>query len=340
MLKKFSMGLIGLGVALVSSLVMMDEAAAARFGSGRSFGSRPSYSQPYRQTPATPNSTPGQAAPHQPAQPSPAAAPAAPARSGWMGAIGGMLGGLALGGLIGSLLSGHGFGGIGFLDIIIVALLGFVIYKMFAARRRQAQAAEPMPAGGYNREPITLDNGPAVEASPAPAPMHRSSASFDTDLLSRGRTESASAATQGDANPADLTPAEGVIAAGFDREGFLNGAKTAYARLQKAWDEGDLADIRQFTTDRVFAEIQDQMRARQGNSRTEVLELNAKLLEAGEEGTERLATVYFDALLRESTSTSATPADATRAREVWYFIQPKFSRQPTWFLDGLRQVEP
>ncbi|MEK6749365.1 MAG: TIM44-like domain-containing protein [Pseudomonadota bacterium] len=333
-LKKMSMGLVGLGVAVVSSLVVIDDAMAARFGGGRSFGSRPSYNQPYRQAAPTP-SAPGQAAPapHQPAaQPAPVAAPA---RSGWMGAIGGMLGGLALGGLIGSLLSGHGFGGMGMLDIVIIALLGFVLYKLFVKRRRQAP--EPVPAGGPLHT-AHVDSSPATVATPAP--MHRSSTSFDTDLLSRGRGGDAFASVDNSAPAANgFDIPEGVIAPGFDREGFLGGAKAAYARLQKAWDEADLADIRQFTTDKVFAEVQDQIRGRVGQNRTEIIELNAKLLEAGEDGSERLASVYFDAQLREHPPGGGS-SDPVRVREVWYFVQSKYSRQPTWFVDGLRQVEP
>ncbi|MCP6640128.1 TIM44-like domain-containing protein, partial [Klebsiella pneumoniae] len=38
------------------------------------------------------------------------------------------------------------------------------------------------------------------------------------------------------------------VPAGFDTEAFLRSAKVYFVRLQAAWDQGNLADIREFTT--------------------------------------------------------------------------------------------
>ncbi|WP_162232302.1 Tim44 domain-containing protein, partial [Methylogaea oryzae] len=151
-------------------------------------------------------------------------------------------------------------------------------------------------------------------------------AGFDTDILSRKGPAEASVYSAASAKPS--------VPADFDAAGFLEGAKSAYRHLQTSWDQGDLAEIRGLATDRVFAEIQDQYRARQGENRTELLKLEAELLEVRERDNDREASVLFDVLMRESDDERPK-----QVREVWHFIRSKASRQPTWFLDGIQQLD-
>jgi predicted lipid-binding transport protein (Tim44 family) len=84
----------------------------------------------------------------------------------------------------------------------------------------------------------------------------------------------------------------------------------------------------------VFAELQDQMRQHVGENRTELLKVEAELLEVRDVGSDREASVLFDVILRESAEQRPT-----QVREVWHFVRSKFSKQPTWFLDGIQQVD-
>src|SRR5262249_47432158 len=69
------------------------------------------------------------------------------------------------------------------------------------------------------------------------------------------------------------------VPADFDVNGFLRVAKVNFLRLQAAWDAKNLADIREFTTPEVFAEIRMQMDEGKGAvDSTEVLDLDATLL--------------------------------------------------------------
>jgi predicted lipid-binding transport protein (Tim44 family) len=303
------------------------EAQAKRLGGGSSFGSRPSYSQPYSRS-AAPSSQPGMAQPGAAAQ-QPAYSAAAQRNQGIRDSLaqrGGfmrMLGGLALGGLLGAMLFGGGFEGINFLDILLLAGVAFLLYKLFAARR--GAAARTVPAGGgyYSPEP---------GAEPEPAYQRQAEGqpgrpSFNTDLLFGKGRSAGSASYAGQTAPA--WPAD------FDAATFLNGAKTAYAMMQKAWDEGSLGDLRTLTTDKVFGELQDQLRERGATpNQTELLSVEAEILEVRDSGADREVAVLFDTLLREAPG--ASPA---QVREVWHFVRPRNSRQPTWFLDGIQQVE-
>ncbi len=307
----------GIMAALLMGLTLtlggMSDADAKRFGGGGSFGGRSSYSAPYQRS-VTP--------PSRPANQQPAAAPNQTAKPGWAGRSGlmGMLGGLALGGLLGSMFHGGGFQGINFMDMLIFGGIAFLLYKWFAAKKA---GATQRPA--YDR---TADHGsssyhPHQEASAEPT-------GFDTDILFK-KDKNTGVYAQAVQQDAEFVTA--VIPKDFDQQAFLTGAKIAFANLQKAWDARDLAEIRGLTTDKVFAEIQDQLKASATENHTEILKLEAELLEVREVGSELQATVMFDSIMRE-----AADAQTEQVREVWHFIKPKVSIQPKWYLDGIQQL--
>lgn len=292
------------------TLCGMSDAYAKRFGGGSSFGSRPSYSAPYQRSELPPSRPYSQPQQQQAPAPRQAPNPAMPNRSGLMG----MLGGLAMGGLLGGMLAGGGFHGINFLDILVFGAIAFLLYKLFAAKNA---ASAPSPA--YQR---TADNGyrDAAPTYQQPEPARGNRAGFNTDILFN--KDKSAAPSHELTMPSD-----------FDPPAFLNGAKIAYTHLQKAWDERDLAEIRSLTTDKVFAEIQSQLRASDSDNHTEILKLEAELLEVREVGSELEAVVLFDTIMREDRD-----AQASQIREVWHFVKAKNSIQPKWFLDGIQQL--
>jgi len=121
------------------------------------------------------------------------------------------------------------------------------------------------------------------------------------------------------------------LPAGFDQRAFLSGAESAYRYLQAAWDRRDLAEIRGLTTDKVFVEIQEQLRTSNDINKTDVLKLSAELIDVREAGTELEAVVLFDALISED------GGKAEAIKEVWHFVKPINSNQTRWFLDGIQQ---
>jgi predicted lipid-binding transport protein (Tim44 family) len=280
----------------------MQEAQAKRMGGGSSFGSKPSYSKPYQPSASpAPSSQPTRS----PAQ-QPAAAQNQTARQGWAnrGGFMGMLGGLALGGLLGSLFFGGAFEGINVMDMLLFAGVAFLLYRLFAAKAARQPQTVP---NAYTRNNHDDDTGHAPQ----------SNAGFNTDVMFN---------KTGAANTASV-PAD------FDRAGFLKGAESAYRYLQASWDSRDLAAIRGLTTDKVFAELQGQLRADTSTNTTEVLKVNAELLAVREVGSELEADVLFDCVIREDLGAPAS------VKEVWHFTKSKFSQQPKWFLDGIQQVD-
>lgn len=311
-------GIIATALLSLTLLVAgLQEAQAKRFGGGSSFGSRPSYSAPYKRS-ATPG--PSSQAKRSPSQQQ-AAAQNQAARQSWAsrGGLMGMLGGLALGGLLGSLFFGGAFENINMMDILVFAGIAFLLMRLLGAKARQSQ---PAADTAYGRNTYA-DRSDTASYRDETQPQS-GSAGFNTDLLFGKNAAGNTAAFDA---PAVDVPAD------FDQAGFLAGAESAFRYLQKAWDEADLAAIRGLTTDKVFAEIQDQLRASGASNKTDVLKVNAEILEVREVGSELEATVLFDCILRED------EGDTEQVREVWHFIKPVSSKQSKWFLDGIQQLE-
>lgn len=254
-------------LVLAAALLCLHAAAldadAARFGGGKSFGGKSSYS---RSTPAP--QQPGSAYANRQ---NPAQNPAAAARPGMGSGMRGMLGGLLAGSFLGMLLFGGPHAGFGIMDMVLIALVAFIALKlirMFMARRTAEEVI-----GGSARA--------AGDFSPRPDPWQR-------------MREDAGGGAAPEAGGPDIR------IDGFDRDDFLRGAKMLYTRLQESWDKRDVDDIATFTTDAILNEVREQAVADPTPSKTEIMLVNASLVSAERDGAEDVATVYFDVLLREN----------------------------------------
>jgi len=282
-------------LAFVACGLTSGDAEAKRLGGGSSFGmQRQSVPQRVAPTPAR------QATPAAPATPTPA--PQSTPRRSWLGPLAGLAAGLGLG----ALLSHFGLGG-ELASIIMFALLAmaavFVLKLLF--RRNNAPAGTPMQYAGMGSE-----GNPTV--SPA------TSSSFEPAGSPRPMEQPGSAAP---------------LPAGFDSEAFLRVAKLNFVRLQAANDAKNLDDMREFVTPEVFAEIKVQMDER-GNTKqqTDVVTLNAELLEVVTEGDRHVASVRFNGMIRETEGSAAVPFD-----EVWNLSKPADGSRG-WMIAGIQQI--
>lgn len=303
---------IGLGAFLIVLMLAFAcaDADAARFGGGRSFGGRPSMSQPFtRRLP--PMNQQGMRQQTAPVQRGPAAA--AP-RPGLFGGMGGLFGGLLAGSLIGSLLFGGPSAGAGFFDLIVIAVLLYFGIRLFARRREAARAEAGRGGAGMERSALRQ---PTFDSA-------HSGGGFDWSALS---TPAAGSDQAGSGDTA------GNIPSGFDDREFLRGARAAYIRLNESWDKRDLRDIAQFTTPSFFEELRRQAEEDKNPGITEIMLVNAAIVEVRTEGDEEIAQVYFNVLLREDPAGNAPE----EIREVWHFVRPAGGKG-TWKLDGIQQV--
>lgn len=301
-----------LAVVLTLGLTTMAfDAEAKRLGSGGSSGMQ------RQSTPSQPA-----AAPSRQQQ----AAPATPPASGgskWMGPIAGLAAGLG----IAALASYLGFGEelanmlmIGLLIMAVLAVVGFVMRKR-AMQQQQggglAYAGANAGAGMPTPAARPLQGPTAFQASPsAPA----AGGSMIGSAIGAGVGAS--------------TPTAATLPAGFDAAAFTRQAKVQFYRLQAANDAGNLDDIREFTTPEMFAELRmDIVDRGAGAQQTDVVELEAEVLEVVEEAHRYIVSVRFSGMIREQRD-----AQAEAFNEVWHLTKP-VSGQGGWVLAGIQQAQ-
>ncbi len=128
-------------------------------------------------------------------------------------------------------------------------------------------------------------------------------------------------------------PSAANIPAGFPVEAFIRSAKTSFIRLQAANDRKDLDDIREYTTPEMFAEISMQLRERDNApQKTDVLALDARLLEVATENEHAIASVRMTAQLREN------GGEVENVDEIWHVQKNLRDDKAVWLLAGIQQV--
>ena len=291
-----------LSVTLI--VAMIGQVDAARLGGGRSLGRAPSAPM---QRQAAPVQKPVQQA--QPAAPAPTPQAPAPSRFGGMG---GILGGLAAGLGIGYLLSHFGLGEAAssmITGLLIAMLAGFVI--MFIIRKM-------LPAL----------SGAGQNSNVPPQGMQRSN--IESPRQEPAFTPAANAFGGLSAEPAAF---ESTLPPGFDQLTFLENAKQYFVTLQKAWDQGDLAALREFTTPEMFATIQQDLAGRtDGSNQTDVVTINAQLLGIETADAHYFCSVQFSGMIREQQG-----APASDFSEIWILSKP-VDGPGGWVLAGISQL--
>jgi predicted lipid-binding transport protein (Tim44 family) len=273
-----SKGWLGVAAVLLGLAIAMPDAEARRLGGGRTLGVQRSVTAPPAAVPA------------KPAQAVPAAGAAA-AGSKWAP----VLGGLALGGLLGAFFAGNPILG----TLLTALVLGMLVFAGVAlVRMLRAPRAAP-PAFQYA--------GLGSETVAAPPPSQ--AAGFDA------RVPGGTARTH--------------LPAGFDVAGFLRAAKENFIRLQMANDSGRLEELRDMTTTGMFEALRADAGAGQ---QTDVVTLNADLLEVATEGDRHSASVRFSGLVRETPG-----AEPASFEEVWNLMKPG-DGSSGWLLAGIQQM--
>lgn len=121
------------------------------------------------------------------------------------------------------------------------------------------------------------------------------------------------------------------LAPHFDEADFLRKAKVLFIRMQAAFDQKNLQDLSQFTTPTVFAEIKMQLQERgAAENITDVVTLEAELLDLNAESRQQTASVRFTGLIKEDRN-----APAIHINEVWHLCTT--ANSDTWQVAGVQQ---
>ncbi len=244
---------LSIALALCLGLTFSLDASAKRLGSGKSFGSAPTHQSrqmeaPKANQPAATNNLNGAQRPA-----------AASGASRWLGP----LAGIAAGGLLASMFMGDGFEGFQFFDFLILGLLAFVIFKLFAARRQQQ--GRPAVAAGMQRE-MPQQQAPIFGSSAAPS-----------------------------ASVTQNAPAW------FDEQRFLAAGREHFMSLQQHWDAGDMDKLTEFFTPSMLNFLKEERASLgEGYQSTYIDELDVQLDGIDELAGKTVATLTFRGVAKSS----------------------------------------
>ena len=291
--------ILALSFAVLLAGLAPFDAEARRLGGGSSAGMQRSL--PARTPPAAAPAQPAQAAPTVPA--TAGAAPAAAPKRSWLGPIAGLAAGLGLAALMSHLGLGAEFG-----NIIMLALLGFVA---FVAIRLLMNRFGRSAAPGALATPNGLQ---FAGGTPPPA----------------GTASWAQAAPAAALAPAATSASS--LPAGFDAAAFERIAKMIFIRMQAANDTADLNDLRNFTTPEMFAVVKLDLQERGSAAQTtDVVRIDAEVLDVVSEAERQIVSVRFHGLIREEKDGAAAPFD-----EVWHLVKPADGSRE-WAIAGIQQ---
>lgn len=288
-------------------------AEAKRFGMGKSFG----YNKQVAPKQYTPSKTTA-------AKPAATTRPASGA-SKWLGP----LAGLAAGGLIAAMLFGDGFDGLQFFDILMFALIAFVLFKLFArkAQSRTEEQYQPVYAEQDKTRQDAFSNQQnayrqANETSAMNGSSSNSGSIIGADLddgMGQGVSDNAQFLNE--------------IPAWFDEQGFVEGAKSHFVTLQKAWDNVDLSEIESYCTPELFSALQQELRGVQaGDNQTVVDTLDAEIAAMAVDGEFFIVSVRFTGFIQEDAVKGAHAFN-----EIWH-IRRLASDEGNWLVAGIQQA--
>lgn len=207
-----------------------------------------------------------------------------------MGRWGSVLGGMLVGGLLASLFMGHGLG-TGLLSWFAVAAAFFFFFSFL--RKKRSPLFQTASTNPFQRSSF------------------HSSSPFDTSIPS-------------------TTPYSNNALPGFNTDTFLRAAKVTFIRLQTAYDQKNVHDLMEFALPEVFAEIKMQLDERGDEpNKTDVVQLEAELLDATKQVHEILASVRFTGFIKENND----PMIALD--EIWHFR--RLANTTNWVVAGIQQ---
>jgi predicted lipid-binding transport protein (Tim44 family) len=294
---------------------------AKRLGGGRPAGmQRQMPAKPAHSPDATPNQTPGKSASPTNAA-APATPPAASPKRSWMGPLAGLAAGLGIAALMSHFGMGEAMGNFMMMALVGVAamfVIGWLMRRFGGANAgpQLVGAGAPFPTAPQAQQPMARDMfEPAASAPAAPA------AAFQP-----------AAAAPAAAAPAAAAPA--AVPTGFDAAGFERIAKMIFIRLQAANDEANLDDLRKFTTPELFASLRLDLQERgTAKQQTDVMQLDAQVVDTAQELGQWVASVRFSGLIREEIGAGASPFN-----ELWHLVKPVDDSRD-WAIAGITPIE-
>ena len=308
-----------LAVLLFVSVTALEFEAHARVGGSRSIGSRGSRSYSRPASPTQPAATPRQqSAATNPGFQQPAAGGFMRSMAG--GIVGGMLGGMLFRSLgFSGMGGGMGGGGIGLFEIILIAGIGYLIYRFIKKKRAES-------ANGSFNQPVYQSGNAAPGATP----------------LYGGYQEPAQHADDAETGLGHIRQFDQT----FDEDRFNDLVMDNFFKIQGAWMNRDLTPVSGILTDEMRRimqqDIENLLRDKQINRLENIAVRKVEIAEAWQEsGQDYINALIYANLLDYTTDDksgaviSGSKTDPVKFEEYWTFTRPVGNN--SWRLSAISQ---
>lgn len=287
--------LFSLVALLMVSVAITPVAEAKKFGGSKSFGkSYKTAPAPKQQTQNT--STVGKDQ------------TTAAKSSSKKGLMGGILGGLLAGGLLAAFFGGA-FEGIQFMDILIMGLIAFLIFKLMrgllGAKRGSMNQHRQQPAFGGSAPKFEQPNVHNFEQ-----PQSGSQGGFGFSA-------------QSDV-PHNYPP-------GFDQAAFINGSREHYRTLQGAWNHNQLDTIEEYVSPSLFEDLKAERAKLDGEQHTEVMYVDAEIVRADYDATKAQLSLQFSGRYRD-----AVEGIEENIEDIWHLERDLTTPNAPWLIVGIQ----
>lgn len=280
---------------LMFTVAVTPIAEAKKFGGGKSFGKSYKTAPAPTQNQTTNTSTIGKDQTTK--------------SSSKKGLMGGLLGGLLAGGLLAAFFGGA-FEGIQFMDILIIGLIAFLIFKlmrgMLAAKQGSMNQHRQQPAFGGNSSKFEQPNTQNFEQQP------------NTNTGGFGGF-----GAQADV-PHNYPP-------GFDQAGFVNGAREHYRILQGAWNHNQLDTIEEYVSASLLEDLKAERAKLDGEQHTDVMYVDAEIVRADYNANKAELSLQFSGRYRDAVE--GIEEDIT---DIWHLERDLTVPNAPWLIVGIQ----
>ncbi|AXI03124.1 Tim44 domain-containing protein [Aquirhabdus parva] len=324
---------------MMATLALSPLAEAKRIGGGSSYGMSRSSSSHSSSSYGSSNNSGGTVRPYQ----QPAQQQAAPQRSGpgWGGVAAGVAGGALLGSMIGhsnnananttaaqpaQTENGSGAwnqaqpaekkGGFPWFLLIVLAGVGYFVYRRFAAKKPALASNAPASAS-----PFGFGNS---NATPQPFP----SSGSNTNIF--GQAVGGGASNAGFGSPAPFTSNGQTLPDGTENAVFLRQARATFLHMQTMNSSSNLEELRRYFTPEMFNAVQSDIA--NNHDTAEFPQLNAQIVDSAQENGQYVVSVLYSGTVSEDVNSAPTPFS-----ETWHFVQTIGSTDRKWLVAGIQQ---
>jgi len=204
------------------------------------------------------------------------------------------------------------------LNILFLGIIAYFLVRMF--RRRMNKDDDNTRSGKWTeKRPDEEKQGRVIRPMDRHEAARQMWGNLSSEQQAPAEEQSVAVFTDGD----------------FNENEFLEGAKLFFSRFQQASDSREFDDLKMFLSDEVYADAVVEARSNPEPSHTEIMLLNARLMEVKSENDRTGATVFYDAQIRKG----ASGDQPVHVRTVWEFSRDDRVENGLWTLEKINKVD-